>query len=254
MTSALSGSISGFGSSISSIGSILGGIGSLFGSYGSNSNYEEQLALQKDAQNFYERMSNTAHQREVQDLISAGLNPILSATGGSGAQSGSVSMGTVANTPKQNRVERALQLLNNTAQVDFIKAQTQNMRQNTQLQENQTFHELEKVQNTIQDTYKKFSETNLNNTQKKMLEGELSLLGLRRDMMIMQVLTGYKNSATELMKANTAENTRLDNLDWTTPKNILGAVSAGSDVIDSITGGTGNIIRSLATGKIKPKK
>lgn len=64
------------------IGSVVSG---LFSRKGQKDANQATAAMAREQMAFQERMSNTAHQREVRDLVSAGLNPILSATGGSGA-------------------------------------------------------------------------------------------------------------------------------------------------------------------------
>lgn len=86
------------------LGAALGaGISGLFGMFGASKQNKAQIQSAREQMEFQERMSNTAHQREVKDLEAAGLNPILSAKLG-GASSPGGAQANIVNemAPLQN--------------------------------------------------------------------------------------------------------------------------------------------------------
>lgn len=79
-------------------GPLIGAAGSALGQSSAN---RANRKLAQENREWQERMSNTAHQREREDLIAAGLNPILTATGGGGASTPPGSVARMESTAKE---------------------------------------------------------------------------------------------------------------------------------------------------------
>lgn len=138
------------------------GISSAAGIYGTKWSarkaYQYNKKLIRMQQDWQERMSNTAHQREVADLRAAGLNPILSATGGSGASFGSASAPSMsvdnpAEVASENSARAAAQIsqfIHDQLDKKRNKAEVNNLEADSFLKGNQAMTEGERFNTQVE--------------------------------------------------------------------------------------------------------
>jgi len=131
-----------FGPAATVASSMIGGGLDFLGQSSANSANREIAEMQMA---FQERMSSTAHQREVADLRAAGLNPILSATKGSGASTPSGSAPVMQNALKGageslgRGVSSAVSAAVASLQMENLEEQNQLLKSQVKNTEAQTF-------------------------------------------------------------------------------------------------------------------
>lgn len=197
---------------------LLSGAATIYGTQQQNQANSAQALRQME---FQERMSGTAHQREVEDLRKAGLNPILSALG-PGASSGSGASAEMQNPAEgvSKGIETAMAL----------RAQNQLLKN----QEKEIETKGAQISNINQDTINKAKTGNLIDAQTVQTATDTRLK--RANIGYLGVDTKYKGQQSELL--GRSMQAQLDKLlaegKYAEAKEILNLINSGASSASSL--------------------
>lgn len=191
---------------------IVGGISGVAQGIATHQSNQFAAAQSHDMRKFQERMSNTAHQREVRDLRAAGLNPILSAGGPgastpAGAQPNVSSLGDAARTISEVALQKR-------AQDQTLKVQG------------------EQIKNTAADTLNKDATTSLIRNQSAATAQDVKLKSAQTEVI-------GKMLPHQLKKA-------IADGEYAEAEKIMGLINTGaSTAVDVGSFGLGKVMKSL---------
>ena len=197
------------------LGALIGGAASLIGGKIANKGRADQAnisgefnqASAREQMDFQERMSNTAHVRQMNDLKKAGLNPLLSAKYGGASSPG----GASASRPMADQkdiispaISSALAIQQNEANIDLTKAQAEHTRQKTVTEEiiqGNQMTENTKLQSQIKNLgqeFKNLSQNQRNLQKDELLKGLEEKIKTTEDKKVKEELSQLRMKAAEL--------------------------------------------------------
>ena len=185
----------------------------------------------RNSRDWQERMSSTAHQREVKDLRLAGLNPILSATGGNGS---STPAGAMALIPDFSEIGRSMNSARQTSNQTKQTGADVSYKSKQGLQAGaQTENIIASTANTNQDTQNKITQNKLTEAQTQQTQQDTALKGIQTQLAKKDLSWYDRKTLTDMQTKIISANASQAGAQAAQTSAKAGIINAGANVMNA---------------------